>query len=69
MNSIIGLSLQVDYSRKLGNPNKIYDVIIVGSGPAGLSAAIYTIRFGLSTLIVSGYNWGGQLMTTTIVEN
>lgn len=69
MNSTIGFSLKVDYSRRLGNPKKLYDVIIVGSGPAGLSAAIYTIRFGLPTLMISGYNWGGQLMTTTLVEN
>jgi len=59
----------VDYNRKVGNPDKLYDVIIIGSGPAGLSAAIYTIRFGLSTLVISGFNWGGQLMTTTVVEN
>lgn len=59
----------MDYNRKVGNPDKLYDVIIIGSGPAGLSAAIYTIRFGLSTLVISGFNWGGQLMTTTVVEN
>ena len=61
--------MQVDYNRKVGTPEKLYDVIIIGSGPAGLSAAIYSIRFGLSTLVISGFNWGGQLMTTTVVEN
>ncbi len=65
----LGLSFQVDYNKKMGNPDKIYDVIIIGSGPAGLSAAIYTIRFGLETLMISGFTWGGQLMTTTLVEN
>lgn len=69
MNISAGLSLQVDYNRKVGSPEKLYDVIIIGSGPAGLSAAIYTVRFGLSTLVISGFNWGGQLMTTTLVEN
>lgn len=47
----------------------IYDVVILGSGPAGLTAAIYTQRFGLSTVIVAGRKWGGQLMLTTDVEN
>lgn len=47
----------------------MYDVIIIGSGPAGLTAAIYTTRANLKTLIISGSKWGGQLMLTTLVEN
>ncbi len=50
-------------------PTGPYDVIIVGSGPAGLTAAIYTTRAALSTLIIGGAKWGGQLMLTTEVEN
>jgi thioredoxin reductase (NADPH) len=46
-----------------------YDVIIIGSGPAGLTAGIYTSRADLKTLCVSGRTWGGQLMQTTLVEN
>lgn len=45
------------------------DVLIVGSGPAGLSAAIYTSRAGLSTLIASGDTKGGLLTTTEKVDN
>lgn len=49
--------------------NKIYDVIIIGSGPAGLTAAIYTTRADLKTLLIAGGKWGGQLQLTTLVEN
>lgn len=48
---------------------KIYDAIIIGSGPSALTAAIYTTRGNASTLILGGENWGGQLMLTTLVEN
>ena len=47
----------------------VYDVIIIGSGPAGFTAGIYTSRAKLKTLIISGSLPGGQLMTTSEVEN
>lgn len=47
----------------------LYDVIILGSGPAGLTAAIYTTRANLKTLVIAGEKWGGQLQLTTLVEN
>lgn len=47
----------------------MYDVIIIGSGPAGLTAAIYTTRANLKTLVIAGAKWGGQLMLTSTVEN
>jgi len=49
--------------------NKIYDIAIIGSGPAGLTSAIYTSRGAASTVIFGGEIWGGQLMLTTQVDN
>jgi thioredoxin reductase (NADPH) len=47
----------------------MHDVIIIGSGPAGLTAAIYTCRARLDTLVIAGSTWGGQLMLTGKVDN
>lgn len=51
------------------NQGEPWDVVIVGSGPSAFTAAIYTARGALSTLVLAGEKWGGQLMNTSMVDN
>jgi thioredoxin reductase (NADPH) len=65
----LNLSFETEAPLGEGKPRGVQDVIILGAGPAGLSAAIYAARANHSPLLITGQDIGGQVATTNLVEN
>jgi thioredoxin reductase (NADPH) len=65
--TLLEVAESIGIKRKI--PNQAFDLVIVGAGPAGLAAAVYSASEGLSTLIVDRLGPGGQAGTTSKIEN
>jgi thioredoxin reductase (NADPH) len=67
--NLINTYIEMNKEKSQTNNAHLNDLIIIGSGPAGLTAAIYAGRANLKTVMLAGEQYGGQLMQTTEVEN
>ncbi|MCL5264280.1 MAG: thioredoxin-disulfide reductase [Chloroflexi bacterium] len=66
---MLDFKLRPEDSTPEGEPNDVYDLIILGGGPAGLAAGLYAARAGLSTLLIEKGILGGQIALTANLEN
>ncbi|MFA5073738.1 MAG: FAD-dependent oxidoreductase [Nitrospirota bacterium] len=67
--SLLSLKEPVIASTRISDEPIHKDIIVIGGGPAGLTAAIYAVRAGLSTVVIEKSNLGGQVAITPVIEN